>query len=69
LLSREYDLIGYGTEQLSFGDGKVKYGEFEVPLYRGPIYACEFEQVKMTPLKIRVSVDKPNWNPLGNELR
>lgn len=39
LLAREYDLIGYGTEQLTFGDGKVKYGEFEIPLYKGPIYA------------------------------
>ena len=62
LLLREYDLIGYGTEQLTFGDGKVKYGEFEVPIYKGPIYVCEFEQIKMTPIKIRISIDQPSFD-------
>ena len=62
LLLDEYDLIGYGTEQLSSGDGKVKYGEFEVPLYRPPIYVCEFEQARTTPLKIKINVEKPNLN-------
>lgn len=71
LLAREYDLIGYGTEQLTFGDGKVTYGEFEVPLYKPPIYVWEFEQIKMTPLKIRISIDKPNLDlpPLKPEPR
>jgi hypothetical protein len=71
LLAKEYDLIGYGTEQLSFGDGKVKYGEFEIPLYQGPIYVCEFEQTKQTPCKIRITVDKPSYTvpPLRPEPR
>ena len=60
LLRDEYNLVGYGAVQLSYGDGKVKFGEFEVPLYQGPVYVREFEPGKNTPLKIKINIERPN---------
>jgi hypothetical protein len=40
-------------------------------MYNGPIYACEFEQSKMTPVRLKVTVDKPGTNvgPIRPEIR
>lgn len=64
LIDEEYDMVGYGIEQFSHDDGKIKFGTYEVDLYKPPVYVCEIEQIRKLPCKLKVTIDFP-----GNQIK
>ena len=48
----EYDIVGYGVVPLTGDDAKLRYGNYDVELFKAPVIVRDKDQLKKLPCKL-----------------
>ena len=66
LIEDEYDLVGYTVFQINNKDGTLRYGNYVLDLYDGPIFIEELDVFNRTEYQIKLSLGKPGDTLVNN---